>query len=160
MSQGFPCRTWKHPVKNGLRPTERNASEIIWSQSPCPKCTRRGGSLIPFTWGKNPAKKTVAGTSQSSTGYCCLLWQRRVAMHKISIDEAKSLETAYRKVKTAQVVWNWQDVLSTVWSIESYYGQGTNIIKSSEITAYNRCSQTKRTQDTPRCEAMLWGVRA
>jgi len=97
--QVFPCRTWKHPVKNGLWPTEGSASEIVSSQPPCPKWVWRAGSLTPSTWGKNPGKKTVAGTSQTAlvTAVCCDrgMWPCRTSQWM------KPLETGYRKVKTA-----------------------------------------------------------
>lgn len=120
------------PLKNGLWPTEGNAAGIIESQPLCLKWLWKEGSLTPLTWGKIHGEKRVARTSQSSSGCCCLLWQRHVAMYKIS---AEHLEIPYRKVKTGQVIWNSQGVLSTVWSVAPSYGQGTKIMKLSKITA-------------------------
>lgn len=56
-------------------------------------------------------------------------------MHKISVDKAEHLEIPNRQVKTGQVIWNSQGVLSTVRSVAPYYGQRTNIMELSKITA-------------------------
>lgn len=48
---------------------------------------------------------------------------------------SRSLWNSCRKVRTGQVIWNSQGVLSTVWSVAPCYGQATNVIELSKITA-------------------------
>lgn len=66
-----------------------------------------------------------------------------MAMHKSECMKQSPLELPTAKV---EVIWKSQDVLSVVWSHESFYAQETNIIKFREITAWDRHNETKNTR--------------
>lgn len=66
-----------------------------------------------------------------------------MAMHKSECMKQSPSELPTAKV---EVIWKSQDVLSVVWSHESFYAQETNIIKFREITVWDRHNETKNTR--------------